>query len=397
MPDRKILIIDANAESRGFIARTLSQQKYEIIQASSGKEGLVSAWRDRPDLVVMDPVLADMPGEEVARKIKSEPSTANMPLVALSSDPSLERLKACRAAGFSEYIVKSSHAVATLYGTINRLFGIRPATPAFAPTPTTPIPPSIIKGGGMLITILSAKGGVGTSTLSANIAVNIAQNEPEARVMVMDLVLPIGSIAPIVGYNGEQNLVGIADMPSSEATPDFFRDQLAKVKDWKIHLLAGSPDPDSSNRLNVMRIWSIVSALKMSYDYVLIDIGRSLSKFSLPLIQQADLVTMIVNPDLSTVTLTKTLLEYLKGKGVEPESIFPILNRVVGLEGLNKADVEQMLGVAIKFIIPHLGGNFTVSNNSHRPFSTQFPTDAASFLLRDIAREISQLTHEMRG
>ncbi len=397
MPEKKILVIDANADSRAFISRALAQQKYETIQAASGKEGLVSAWRDRPDLVIMDPVLADMPGEEIARKIRNEPATSNMPLVALSSDPNPERLKACLGAGFNEYIVKSAHAVAMLHNTISRLFGIRPATPAFAPTPTTPVSPAIIKGGGLLIAVLSAKGGVGASTLCANLSRHIAQNEPDSRVALADLVLPIGSISSIVGYNGEQNLVTIADMPPGEATPDFFRERLPKIKDWMVHLLAGSPDPDSSNRLNVTRIWSVVSALKSAYDFVTLDLGRSLAKFSLPLIQQADLVVLIVSSDLSTVTLTKTLLEYLKGKAVKPEAIFVILNRAVGVEGLNKPDVEKMLGVSVKYIMPYLGGNFTVANNNHRPFSVQFPTDASSFLLRDVARDIVKAAREARG
>jgi len=50
MPEKKILIVDADVASRNFIAHTLADQKYEVIQAGSGKEGLISAWRDHPDL-----------------------------------------------------------------------------------------------------------------------------------------------------------------------------------------------------------------------------------------------------------------------------------------------------------------------------------------------------------
>jgi hypothetical protein len=48
------------------------------------------------------------------------------------------------------------------------------------------------------------------------------------RVVVLDLVLPIGSIAPIVGYEGQQNIVTITDMPSGyETTPEFFQHGIA--------------------------------------------------------------------------------------------------------------------------------------------------------------------------
>ena len=67
--------------------------------------------------------------------------------------------------------------------------------------------------------------------------------------VVVDMVLPIGSIAPIVGYEGPQNIVTVAEMPPEETTPEFFRDNLAELKPWRFNLLAGSPDPESSNHL----------------------------------------------------------------------------------------------------------------------------------------------------
>ena len=56
MPEKKILVIDTDVASRNFIVNKLLEQDYEVIQAGSGKEGLISAWRDRPDLVVIDPI-----------------------------------------------------------------------------------------------------------------------------------------------------------------------------------------------------------------------------------------------------------------------------------------------------------------------------------------------------
>ena len=160
--------------------------------------------------------------------------------------------------------------------------------------------------------------------MCANLAMSISQNQPEARVAVVDMVLPIGSIAPIVGYEGSQNIVMVTDMHPGDTTPEFFRTELPDMHIWGFNLLAGSPDPESSNHLKVGRVWDIVKALKESYDYVLIDIGRSLSKITLPLIQHADLVALIISTDVSTVSLTKTLWKYLKGKGVGASSVYTI-------------------------------------------------------------------------
>jgi pilus assembly protein CpaE len=380
MPDKKILIIDADVSSRNFIARRL--QKYEVIQAGSGKEGLIYAWRDRPDLAVIDPTITDITGEDLARKLKQDPRTVNMPLIALSSDPSVLRIKSCLDAGFSEYITKSGQAVAMLNEMVSRLLGISGV---------------LVKQGGLLMVFLSAKGGTGTSSICANIAMSIGQSQPEARVVVVDMVLPIGSIAPIVGYEGSQNIVTIAEMPPDEITPEFFRDKLTECPLWHFNLLAGSPDPESSNHLQVGRIVDIVSALKASYDYVLIDIGRSLSRITLPFIQHADLNILVVSTDVSTVSLTKPILGYMKSKGVKMDSVFALLNRAVGLEGLSKAETEIALEIPIRTTMPYLSSNMAFANHHHQPFTLKFPRDTASIVFQEAAKEMSILARNLRA
>jgi pilus assembly protein CpaE len=383
MPDeKKVLIIDADVASRNFIARNLLGQKYEVIQAGSGKEGLIYAWRDRPDLAVIDPTITDITGEDLARKLKQDARTVNMPLIALSSDPSVARIKSCLEAGFSEYITKSGQAVSMLNEIVNRLLSTSGA---------------VVKQGGLLMVFLSAKGGTGTSSMCANIAMNIGQNQPEARVVVVDMVLPIGSIAPIVGYEGPQNIVTIAEMSPEETTPEFFRNNLVELKLWRFNLLAGSPDPESGNHLKVGRIGDIISALKESYDYVLIDIGRSLSRITLPLIQQSDLNILIVSTDASTVSLSKTILEYMKSKGVNMVSFFAVLNRAVGLEGLSKAETEKAIEIPIRTTVPYLSSNMGFANNHHQPFTLKFPKDTASIVFQEAAKEMSTLARTLRA
>ena len=381
MSEKRILIVDADVASRNFIARTLAEQKYEVIQAGSGKEGLICAWRDHPDLAIIDPTLVDLKGEEIAHKLKQDPRTSTMPLIALSSDPGMVRIKSCLDAGFSEYITKSGQAVTLLNETITRLFGLTDV---------------VAKHGGVLMVFLSAKGGTGTSSMCANLAMNISQNQPEARVVVVDLVLPIGSIAPIVGYEGSQNIVTISEMQPGETTSDFFRTELPDMHIWGFNLLAGSPDPESSNHLKVGRIWDIVKALKESYDYVLIDIGRSLSRITLPLIQAADIVALIISTDISTISLTKTLWNYLKGKGVTATSIYAILNRAVGLEGLSKVDAEKMIEIPMNVTMPYLSSNFSFANSHHQPFTLKFPRDTASIVFQDAAKEMVTLARKLR-
>ena len=381
MAGNKILITDADIASRNFIGAMLQKEGYQTLQAVSGKEGLVAAWRDRPDLIIIDPTIPDLKGEDFAMRLRQDPRTAHIPLIALSSDPQTIRVRSCLDAGFNEYLVKTAQVMPALVETVNRLLGNKTAAK---------------KVGGLLIVFLSAKGGTGTSSLCANIATSIVQNKPEAHIAVVDMVLPIGSIAEIVGYQGDQNLITVAEMPANTITSEFFRDNLTEMANWHFHLLAGSPDPEKGNQLKVGSISDIVNALKATYDYVLIDLGRSLSRISLPLIENADLITLIVSTDLSTISLTKTVWQYLQSKGVETSHVYAILNRAVGLEGLSKAEAEKIIGMEIKTSMPYLGSNFTLSNNQHLPFSQKFPKDTAAIVFKDIAQQIADMARRLR-
>ena len=381
MSQKKILIVDSDVASRNFIARKLQELDYETLQAGSGKEGLIYTWRDHPDLVIADPALTDIKGEEFATKLRNDPRTANLPIVALSSDHNPARIKSCQDAGFNDYITKSGQAVPMLKDIINRLFGVTQED---------------MKQGGLMIVFLSAKGGTGTSSVCANTAVNITKDQPEARIAVVDLVFPIGSIAQIVGYEGTDNIVTVADRNPLETDVDFLK-TLPRIEPWNFNLLAGSPDPELSNQLNVGRIWDIITGLKSSYDYVLIDIGRSLSKITLPLIQHADLISLLISTDVSTISLTKTILDFLKSKGVKPEAIYTILNRHASLEGLSKREAETILEKNVNTAIPYLGTNFGFANSQHRPFTLKFPNDTASIIFYDSAREMANLAKKIRS
>jgi len=87
MAGKKILIIDMDAASRSFVGAVLQKEGYQTLEAASGREGLVVAWRDRPDLLIIDPDLTDLPGETLALRLRQDARTAHTPLIALSSDP----------------------------------------------------------------------------------------------------------------------------------------------------------------------------------------------------------------------------------------------------------------------------------------------------------------------
>jgi len=378
MEQISVLLIDPDEANRDFLSRMLTNKDYKVLHAATGQEGIEKAGVESPSLIIFDPSLPDQSLREFLRELSQNKRTASIPCVALSSHSNPEEMQACLQAGCVEYYVKSGMVMVNMVDSIPKLVLESQRSGA---------------GGqdGLVIVFLSAKGGTGTSSLCANIGMSIAQNIQSASVALVDLVLPMGSIAPIVGHEDEEfNLVSVSKQEKEAITSDYFSENCVVEPQWFFSLLPGSPDPATAHDLDVGKIPDIISALRESYDYVLVDIGRTLSKISLPIIEEADLVVLVLSTDLSTVDLTKKLWDYLREQGVSPERVFAILNRAVGLEGLTKPEAEKIVGVEIKLMMPHMMGNFTLANNQHVPIITKFPTDTASMVLKQAALEMSR-------
>lgn len=371
-----ILVIDGDAASRNYLNVMLRKSGYAVLTASLGREGLISAWKDRPDIIVFDPELTDVPSLEILTRLRQDHRTSQVPVVALSSRQDSKDKSALLSAGCNDYLTKSSQALSQLLELIPRLLREESTLPGKR---------------GILEVFLSAKGGAGTSSLCANIAMCLGSEKIDTRVAVVDLVLPIGSIADIVGYTDKMNLVSVSKEDPALITADYFNNFLPRVPNWYFHLLAGSPDPESANQLVVNRLDGIMNAIIESYDFILVDLGRGLSRISLPIIQKADAVVLVVGTDLSTAILTRTVWEYLMTQGIDPKRLYPLQNRAVGLEGLTKNELEKMTGTQIRLTLPYMSGNFTVANNRHEPLISKFPNDSSTFTLKEAAIQIAEL------
>jgi len=81
---RKVLVIDDSLMLLSFVKEILAEANYRVVTAATAEEGLVSAGRDVPDLVLLDYVLPDMKGDEVSRHLSQKPATANVRVVYMS-------------------------------------------------------------------------------------------------------------------------------------------------------------------------------------------------------------------------------------------------------------------------------------------------------------------------
>ncbi|AIE84572.1 response regulator [Fimbriimonas ginsengisoli] len=102
----KILLVEDNEMNRDMLSRRLMRRGYEVSIAIDGESGLALVGTEKPDLILMDMSLPILDGWEVTRRLKANPLTQRIPVIALTAHAmSSDRDKAMEA-GCDDYDTK---------------------------------------------------------------------------------------------------------------------------------------------------------------------------------------------------------------------------------------------------------------------------------------------------
>lgn len=85
MRPKKILIVDDDSINIEMLKNIFDNEEFHVLQASGGFEAVRIAKIDHPDLIILDIVMPDIDGGEVANILKNDPATQNIPIIFLSS------------------------------------------------------------------------------------------------------------------------------------------------------------------------------------------------------------------------------------------------------------------------------------------------------------------------
>ena len=102
----KILYVEDNDDNVYMLKNRLTRAGFTVVVATNGVKGVAMATSEQPDLILMDLTLPDIDGEEATRRIKADPATNRIPVIALTANAmSGDREKAI-AAGCDDFDTK---------------------------------------------------------------------------------------------------------------------------------------------------------------------------------------------------------------------------------------------------------------------------------------------------
>jgi CheY-like chemotaxis protein/DNA-binding CsgD family transcriptional regulator len=101
-----VLVVDDVPDNLSVLHDALDESGYTVLVATSGEAALQRAAQALPDIVLLDAMMPGMDGFEVAKRLKSQPATANIPIIFMTGLTETEHLVAALEAGGVDYVTK---------------------------------------------------------------------------------------------------------------------------------------------------------------------------------------------------------------------------------------------------------------------------------------------------
>ena len=99
----RILLVEDNELNRDMLSRRLNRRGFEVLIAEDGERALALASEQMPDLVLMDMSLPVVDGWEATRRLKADPATAALPIIALTAHAMASDRERALEAGCDDY------------------------------------------------------------------------------------------------------------------------------------------------------------------------------------------------------------------------------------------------------------------------------------------------------
>jgi two-component system cell cycle response regulator DivK len=103
---KRILVVEDQEDNRRIVRDLLAANDYLMSEAENGEEALAAVQKERPDLILMDIQLPVMDGYEATRRLKADPASSSIPIIAVTSYALSGDEEKARAAGCNDFVPK---------------------------------------------------------------------------------------------------------------------------------------------------------------------------------------------------------------------------------------------------------------------------------------------------
>ena len=333
----KILIIDDDLDTLRLVGLMLQRQGYQISAATNGQQGLDKAFDEDPDLILLDIMMPDMDGYEVTRRLRSNPSTTETPILMFTAKTQMNDKVIGFEVGANDYLTKPTHP-SELQARVKALLARSNEKKGEGTSAKN-------DGSGFVIGVISARGGLGATTVALNVAAGL-HARTKSEVIVGETLPGRGALALELGLTASR---GLADLLSQTKLTDITRDTLRELLQHHasgIKVLLASDRPRDMHLVSQSANYeAIATKLGGLARFTLLDLGAGLQPFTQVILPHCDAILVILEGNPNTIINAKALIEDIHSFGVNMKNISPVLNnRIRSDTQLPTSQVQSKLG-----------------------------------------------------
>ncbi len=383
MPER-VLIVDDDVDTLRLVALMLEKQGYTVTSASNGHLALDLAKTELPDLILLDIMMPDMDGYEVARHLRADSTTENIPIIIFTAKSQIDDKVMGFDAGADDYLTKPTQPRELLA----HMRAVLSRTQKARSTPEVPLGER-----GYVIGVMAARGGLGVSTVTLNLGITLHKLF-DKEVIVAEFRPGQGMMSLELGHTKPEGLSRLLQTKAADINTRKIEGELITHATGIQLLLASHRPLDSSMTNHLENFQAITRKLAYMSRYVILDLGPSISTITEKVIKQCDQVVIVAEPVPTTIQHTKLLLDDMIEIGMGDGRVtIALINRVRSGIQLSWGQVQEQLGHSIAIVFTPAPELAYQAAANHIPMVIQQPDSLTAQQFKKLAEKIAQRSH----
>lgn len=372
-----ILIIDDEADTLRLIGMVLKREGYDTTTAQSGSEGLQLAVKVSPDLIILDIIMPDMDGYAVAKSLRSNPTTAGIPILVFSARGQSPAHAAEYKSDIDDYLIKPVHPT-ELVTRIKALISRSKASKNPARKKT-------------LIGFISASDNYNSSIVALNTAIGL-NKVTNQRISAIELKPGIGSWHIELGLQNVEGLAQLFKLRPTEITPALLRNKYI-VTDFGVDLLPSlSSFLDVENKRYEGHITQLLQNSMQLNQSVLVDMSSTLLFDMINILQSFTDLYIVFEPNPVSVYKTAELIDFFDNYAIKKDKR---LELIINNHGVNEGlyplyNIQKELQYQVNNSLPSSPNLVLQSSLTRTPLAIAYPNSEITKAYLKLAQYIQQ-------
>ncbi len=374
MEPNQILIVDDDVDALRLVGMMLEREGFKILAAASGQQAIEKAIAEQPILIILDVMMPDMDGYQVARQLRKHPATETIPILMFTAKTAVNDKVAGFQAGADDYLTKPVHPTELISRVQALLQRSRRASEV---------------GRGQIIGFLPTKGGLGTSSLALNVALELKKAYPDKQTVLVELHDGNGTLALQLGMNVPGGIQTLARRPVAQLNKDYVNDSLVRHTSG-LHLLLSTHQPSGTGpELTREFTRTVLRLLSTDYDYIVLDLPAALDDATTESLRMTGDIVLTLDANRIGLLMAQAMLEGLDRYNIGAyKAKIVLINRTPAAASLNRQDIEKTLDHTMICSIPPVPDLAYESAQSGRPMVLIQPRSLVAQQIRLIIQTV---------